>query len=137
MLNFIVDRAGAITERAQGLTRVFLMLPRWALRAFTAWQQRRPGPTRYIKIPTPEEIEQAQAAARDPNNPASFAALAERSRAKAKEVEARLARRGLWDSHVLSTGIHPLEDNQTCGCPARHIPITNLPTQGPEETEED
>ena len=116
---------------------LILTLPQWALRAFMAWQQRRPGPTRYIKIPTPEEIEQAQVAARDPNNPASFAALTEKSIDKKREVGARLARRGLWDHHVTGAGIHPLEDNQTCGCPARHIPITNLPTQGPEETEED
>ena len=114
-----------------------LMLPRAVLKAFTAWQIRRPGPTKYIKIPTPEEIEQAQVAARDPNNPNSFAALAARSNAKAKEVEARLARRGVWSNHVTSTGIHPLADDQTCGCPARHIPETNTPYQIPEETEKD
>ncbi len=114
-----------------------LIIPRATLRAVTAWQQRRPGPTKYIQIPTPEEIEQAQAAAGDPNNPTSFAALTEKSLAKAKEVEARLTRRGIWDSHVLSTGIHPLADNQTCGCPARHIPETNTPYQIPEETEKD
>ena len=143
-----------------------LMLPRAVLKAFTAWQIRRPGPTKYIKIPTPEEIEQAQVAARDPNNPNSFAALAARSNAKAKEVEARLAVTAVvplhtwrsedfnpdsgakeseprfsisrvWEHHIAETGVHPLEDDQTCDCKARHIPMTNTPVQIPEETEKD
>ena len=84
-------------ERGRQLNRIketvlaILNIPRIILRAFTAWQQRRPGPTRYIKIPTPEEIEQARVAVSDPNNPASFSSLVEKSIAKKREVEARNA----------------------------------------------
>ena len=148
------------------LLLAILMLPREALRAFSAWQQRRPGPTRYIKVPTPEEIEQARAAALDPSNPASFAALANKAVAERQRVEAMLAKAagvplevwlsegsnsdsaskedvanlvisGLWQHHIMETGLHPLEAGQDCGCPAQHILATSPPPQLPEATEED
>ncbi len=126
-----------ITRTIRGLFLTILMLPRWFLSAYTAWQQRRPGPTRYIKGPTPEEIAQAWAASQDPNNPMSFVALAEKSHAKAEEAKARATELGEWEHHIAETGIHPLADDQTCGCPARHIPETSTPYQIPETTEKD
>ncbi len=155
-----------IMRTIRGILLAILMLPRAALRAFSAWQQRRPGPTKYIKIPTPEEIEQARAAARDPNNPASFAALTDKAVASRRSVESRLATAagvplhvwlsdsfnsdgeakdsesglvisGVWEHHISQTGIHPLEVDQTCKCPARHIPMTSKPYQIPETTEKD
>ncbi|KKL58395.1 hypothetical protein LCGC14_2225790 [marine sediment metagenome] len=122
--------------------------------------------SKYIQIPTPEEIAQARAASLDPSNPRSFAALTNEAVARrrnvesrlataagvplhvwlspdfnsdsgAKEVKARATELGVWEHHIAETGIHPLPDGQTCSCPARHIPETSTPYQIPETTEKD
>ncbi len=54
----------------------------------------------------------------------------------AKEGEPRFSISRVWEHHVAEMGIHPLADNQTCGCPARHIPETSKPYQIPSPAEE-
>ena len=54
----------------------------------------------------------------------------------AKEGEPRFSISRVWEHHIAETGIHPLADNQTCGCPARHIPETSKPYQIPSPAEE-
>ena len=121
-----------ITRTIRGLLLVILGFP---LTTYRGWRLARRGYSKYIKIPTPEEIAQAQAAALDPRNPASFAALAAKSNARAKEAKAKATDVGEWEHHIQEVGIHPLADDQTCNCKARHIPETSPPPQNPEQNQ--
>ena len=114
------------------IKRLFLTILGFPLTTYRDWRLARRGYSKYIKIPTPEELAQAQAAAWNPDNPASFAALAAKSNARTKEAEDSPIDVGEWGRHIAETGLHPLEAGVSCACPAQHILATSPLPQLPE-----